>query len=468
MGSSIIQEKLYIKSCFEVISIGTCSFIQRINEHARATVSCLIFREVLEKCSEHLRFEELSIMQKDLDVPVFAGIIETVEIEYDGNYARLLIEAVSGTYLLDQEERYRSFSKKQGYKQMMEYVLEGKGKAIFTVDDRGMKAPALQYGETDWEFLKRSASSLGTSITPDINSVSKPRMYVGLRSGKKHLHFDTKFYKEMGGRGTRKSSRYEIDTYEDWKIGERIFFNEKELCICEKSGELLNGELIFHYVISKSSYLQRAGYFNRKTQGKEIIGRVLDTKGVWVKILLDTEVYSEHEVAFYYEWMPETGNLLYCMPEIGTYVTLYFSGVDEQTGICINCVRKNAKKIRKYWNHEEKHFALPYEKSLFLNKNMLKLEGPAGRICFNDEQGIDIISSKGMTISAKGRIKLKTGTLLAKATGEIDMIRKDILSPTIINMNGDFDVKGRIGRIDARLHYDDKAIPEQVLQREGK
>lgn len=62
MGSSIIQEKLYIKSCFEVISIGTCSFIQRINEHARATVSCLIFREVLEKCSEHLRFEELSIM----------------------------------------------------------------------------------------------------------------------------------------------------------------------------------------------------------------------------------------------------------------------------------------------------------------------------------------------------------------------------------------------------------------------
>lgn len=468
MESSIYQKKLYVKVCFKIISIQNCFFLQRANEHARAELKCLATRESLEMCEGQFRWKEICIHAIDMEEPIFAGLIETIDIEYVGDYASLSIRAVSGTILLDQAEQYRSYSKKQGYRQLMDFVLRGKGKAIYTSDNVDLKAPVMQYGETDWEFLKRAASSLGTCITPDINSLPEPRLYVGIRNGKVGRPFDTDNYKERWGREQRQVLRYEIDTYEDRKIGDRIILNGMELRICEKSGELVNGEFVFHYVVSNSSYFKRDICYNRKIQGMEVTGKVIDARGEWLKIYLEAEAYDENEVSFYYKWMPESGNLLYCMPENGSHVTLYFASDKEEDGFCINCVRKNSHEEREHWNNRERQFILPDGKTLFMNQNKLKLQGLDGLICFHDDVGIDINSGKGMTLCAVGSISMDTGTLLAAAPGEIDLIRKDILNPTMINMHDDIDLKGKIGRVDGVLHYDDKVITDKVFKGDKK
>lgn len=463
MGKIIYWEKMYIKGCFETNCIQEFSFTQTVNEHARAKVRCMANQDSLESCGWQLLFKEIQISAEGEKRPIFVGIIEEAEIEQDGERLSLFLNIVSGTFLLDQEKHCRSFGKRQSYKNVMEYILMEQGKAIYTAEDRDIPHPVIQYEETDWEFLKRMAGNLKTSITPDINSVSNPRMYVGLRSGEDQQLYDTNHYIETRRNENRCVFTYKVETYDDWKVGDEICFKGKSLRICEKSGEMRDGELLFCYVLSTDSYSKRQTYHNQKLKGKEIIGKVIDTKGEWVKIHMEPEVFEEHELSFYYKWLPETGNLLYCMPETGTFVTLYFCSKSEESGICINCVRKNQEESRKYWNTQKKRFALPDGKTLILKPDKITLKGQGGSVRFMDETGININSSHEVQLIAGEDILFCADTILTNAPEGIDIIRKDILKPTIINIYQDFDIKGKIGRVEESLHYDDKELPVKVF-----
>lgn len=457
------MKKIYMIGCLDTNYIEEFSFIQKLNDHARAKIKCIVDRECLEICSWQLLYREVQISMEGIKEPIFAGIIDGAEIEKEGERLTLFLNIVSGTYLLDQTAYRRSFGKRQGYKKLMEYILSNQGKAIYVAEDKDIMYPIIQFDETNWEFLKRLASNLGTSVTPDINSISKPRMYVGLRNGEDHKLYDTDHYKEIRKNEISSTLTYEVETYDDWRFGDRVQFKEKYLRICEKFGEIKNGELLFRYVLSTSLYSSRHAYHNGKLKGKEMIGKVIDTKGEWVKILAETEVFEENELSFYYKWMPETGNLLYCMPEIGTYVTLYFCNKSEMSGICINCVRKNKEEVKKYWEVEKKCFVLPDKKYLLLETEKMMVKGQGGELLINDETGINFISSHEVQVSAGEDILFNSGAMLANAPNGIDIVKKDILKPAIININNDFDIKGKIGRVEERLHYDDKEMPIKVF-----
>ena len=101
--------------------------------------------------------------------PIFCGFIRNVEIWHEGNGYQVRIDAISPTELLDLEEKSRSFQKiDMTYKELVRSVLSDTENAdvIFHIKDRKIGRPIYQYRETDWEFLKRIAGQLGTSLLP--------------------------------------------------------------------------------------------------------------------------------------------------------------------------------------------------------------------------------------------------------------------------------------------------------------
>ena len=99
--------------------------------------------------------------------PVFCGFIRTLRISREGNGYVAELEGISGTELLDREKKSRSFQDtNMTYKELVRAVLSDTSGAqvLFHMEDRAIGAPVYQYEETDWEFLKRVASHLHTSL----------------------------------------------------------------------------------------------------------------------------------------------------------------------------------------------------------------------------------------------------------------------------------------------------------------
>ncbi len=466
----ITFDKLYINALFDVISVREFSFSQNPGKHAEALLTCLASRKSLEDHLKKEKFQEIQVCAADIDFPIFAGIVKDSDIYYDGPYGIVKIKAVSGSYLLDQDKKIRSFQKEQGYKELMNSVLDNMGKAIYIINDQKIQEPPIQYGETDWQFLKRMAGRFYTLITPDITSSPQPRLFIGLRNGKLQgtITTDTYVVKQKKfvkwGEGVR---NYEFESYDHYKIGDQINFNGQVMHICEKYGELKNGILRFRYTVSSPDYYKITPYHNHKLHGKEIRGRVVEVMGERIKISLETDFYSESDIHYYYRWMPESGNLLYCMPELGAFVTLYFCTDNENSGICINCIQNATEKMKKNWKPENKYFITPQQKMLYLKKDKMKIGFDNADIRIFQDHGVEFNSNEKITLRAKGNIELHAVQILATAPKEINIIRKNILHPSMINMHNDFDSKGKIGGLKEKLHHDDKAIPDKVLGRDG-
>ena len=52
-----------------------------------------------------------------------------------------------------------------------------------------------------------------------------------------------------------------------------------------------------------------------------------DHEQVWLRLDIDG---AGGKAAYPYDWAPATGSLMYCMPKVGTRVSLYIPGSDER------------------------------------------------------------------------------------------------------------------------------------------
>jgi len=95
-------------------------------------------------------------------------------------------EALSHTHSLDVKRKFRSFQNKDmPMAELINKVKEGSGAIFEDTVTNGAKLNefTVQYDETDWMFLKRMASRLGSVLTPQADS-DKPKFWFGLPRGK--------------------------------------------------------------------------------------------------------------------------------------------------------------------------------------------------------------------------------------------------------------------------------------------
>ena len=419
-----------------------------VNEHGWAVVEGEAGENALEQLQGAVAGREQVIMVRDetgAEQPLFAGVINSADLITYGGYNLFHIELQSGTIQMDQVKRSRSFQDvDQTYSQVAQRVASGyeDGAVIPTVGlNKPLGVPVIQYRETDWEFLKRMASWCGGVVVPETH-YAYPRIWFGFPDRAFTCTFPedcytsgiSQRYYELGGpaSGFQRSDffYYDVPSSQMCDLGWYTVFRGQEFLISEKWAKLERGELLFTYRLGKPGLGWGRKQYNDKISGMTALGEVLSTERETVRLKLDIDEDWNPGGPYPYTWRPETGNMMYCMPQVGTRVSLYFPNYDEQAAIAVNCVRTNGSSCARMSDPSRRSFVTEHGKEMNLYpQEMSFLGGANGTVKLEDETGITISTDKNIRIVAQQAVQVNGDTVEVSApAGELVLAKGDALS----------------------------------------
>ena len=125
--------------------------------------------------------------------------------------------------------------------------------------------------------------------------------------------------------------------------------------------------------------------------------------------------------------------MMYCMPQVGTRVSLYFPNCDEQAAIAVNCVRTNGSSCARMSDPSKRSFVTEHGKEMNLYPQEMSLLGGAnGTVKLEDEAGITVSTDKKIRIIAKQSVLVNGKTLaVAAPAGELVLAKGNALSGSI-------------------------------------
>ena len=386
---------------------------------------------------------------------LFSGYPEKVEIKEESGYRVADIQAVSGTILLDQKKCNRVFQKRaQTYMGIANTITADTehSACILPGSDMQTGGTLIQYQETDWNFLKRMASQLGLPLVPDI-SYYYPRFYLGLPEGEKKelgeilscdMCFDGRYY-AVSGRCTvdRKDFIcYDVVTGTRLSLGDRVTYEGRELTVSRKKTELVRGEVLFTYRLAGESYTRVAPEENPDYTGMSFVGEVTAACGERVELAFDMDRASAGGNS--YGFAPATGNLMYCMPQVGTKAALYLGSGNEAQGVVSGCIRTNGASCEGTGSPEKKGFCSEHGKGMSLYPQSMGMDGgEAGKLTMEDGSGTLLGSSGSLLLLAKEGIRLESMTGIA-VHGVSDIMALCGAGTSSLCVNGSVDMMGAL------------------------
>lgn len=382
---------------------------------------------------------------------LFYGLVRQINLIHEGGLFTALLEAVSTTARLDVEKKSRSFQDIQmTYKEAFLQVLTNTpgSRLRFYGSDVPLGTPGYQLEETDWQWIKRMASWLGEPIFAGI-STNELRMDVGL-SGKSYHEADEAGVVEIKIGKTRGQHYRVVRTGENWNPGERVQWRGKDYVIGRKRGRLEKGLLWFSYTLARKEAFQTEPCYHPGFIGRRLSATVLERKEELVRVKFAMDEEQQREKAYWYPWCPVSGNIFYCMPEEGEQVYIEIEDLTAKRVRAVEGIRKNGKgnpellpANRLFTTKESKRLMLSEKKLSFQD---FKKKEPL-QLLLDDLSGVEVRSNEKLTIWAKKDIGIKGETLYFQAPKEVSLLRKDSLSPTVINMCNGFDSVGQTNQV---------------------
>lgn len=407
------------------------------NEHGRAKVYAIGSKEILEKIRRIDLNEPVEILVRDK--VLFCGVVQNVNWYYEGMIMHLELEIASLSVLLDCKKKKKSFqNSKMTIGSIIKNVigLERSGEVGIYAEDKRTVSPVYQFQETDWQFIRRMAAGLGSCVYPDVAN-RNISIQIGIKDETEtvtleHDNYDYgvsgDFFSEEKRYGMLDKSFflfYKIESYEDYDIGQKVMFRNRNMNILEKRMFMRGAELIFQYKLGneKSCFLNE--YSNPLLSGMSISGKVLATQNELLKIHLDIDEIQNEEEAYWYEWVPETGNIMYCMPQKGTRVQLYFPSEREDSAIAVSCIRENGASCSSMSNTDHKYFANENGKQFYLKQSEIGFMNESKEISLieDDGAGMKITSNQEINVISKQKIEWKANKIVLNTPVEIKMMR---------------------------------------------
>jgi len=245
--------------------------------------------------------------KKDMDIhikykgnTVFRGFVEEISIHSSADVHYFDLKAYSYSKKLDNKEHTELFQNiEKTYSDLACDVVRRYSGNInnYNIKDKEIERPVLCYKESAWAFAVRMASHIKTFLYPGME-YDKPHIYMGIHTGNMI---------EPGGiisesrdliRKNENTSRieYRLRTYNSYDIGDNIALDNKILTLYKKEVEL----------------------------GLSLMGKIKRYKDGKVYLRLDID---KKEPEYGFDWYPETGNVLYAVPDEGEKAQLYISGM---------------------------------------------------------------------------------------------------------------------------------------------
>lgn len=459
--SAITFDKLIIDGDILINNIEDIEIDIKANSHGKMKIKGMISKEEAEKIIvSQYKNKEIKLLQKDDDGvicsrPIFSGLINNLEVKENAGVYTAIIYVYSGTYILDMEKKKRSFQdRNMSYKEVIEEVLKDTSNACsIYVEGKNEKInkPIIQYLESDWEFIVRMASHLGAVVIPE-TTFSFPRFWFGFPKNLGNVKLDQDSYKtgihvnyfKHGGLSNPipKSEYlyYKVDSDENYEVGCTVNFLGKSMRICEKHSKINKGILNFSYILGNKGLMMSKKKYNTKFNGMSLLGTVLSTSGEKVKVHLDIDDEQNKDTAYDYPFTPPTGNLMYCMPKVGTRVSLTMYDTDEQNAKIINCIRTNGGACT---DTTKRSLSSEFGKKMYLNPNNLGFscdksesggdeDTAPNKINIDDSKGINLDSNKEIFIMSKDKLKFVAPKVNVESPSNISLFQTG--SP-IVNEN---------------------------------
>lgn len=423
------MREVYIKiEGYHLLDVKECTIYQCVNEHGVARISGHIADEDENECFQKSLADEsakiLGVDETGCEFTLFQGIISQCTIKCADRTKMLEMELKSTSYLLDINAHTRSFQDDNiTYYEVIDKVMDNYEKAmgrIETNEEATIEKYLVQYKETDWQFLKRVASRMGTQIIPNAMEMGI-QLQFGLMENSSASDITVEEYKI----GSEKGQVYYIVKSRDYfPLGTKIEFKGTTFYIFQVDSKLEGAELYHSYVLKRQSGFECEEYENDKIAGVSLEGYIADVKEDKVQIELEQDVLSSTKKWFPYAtiYSSPDGTGWYCMPENGDRVRVYFPDSSEKNAYVMSSVHVGNMNNGARSNPDEKSIKSKYGKEILFKPDSLLITNNNGMsIELNDNEGISIISDKKIEMTAQ------EGFQIASINDSVKMIAKDQL-----------------------------------------
>lgn len=457
MAVATTHEKMLIRGPVEFIHILELSLHTRSNEHGYMTVQGYLNSESAQSSSlrdlEGNDFSLFTLQKEDAGKlqPAFFGTADLFKVNRTGEVFFAKTHVVGATAQLDVELKSRSFQDvTMTYRQVVETVLRDTPNAsadFADIADQSIQKPLIQYEETDWAFIKRLASMLRTQLIPDCTT-PYPRFSFGyvsqtigeLASDEYAVIQDPRFY----ALGSTESGLYKPDflcyvvpSLQYHRLGSQVTFNGQSLVVCEQDGILRDGELLYTYKIGRPNWFSQREIKNEKLIGLCLPGTVLETDREVARLKLDIDE-GRKPGSYPFSWIPESGNIMYCMPKLGTRASLYLPSHNTGEAVVITSPRTNGDTCGEMSDPQNRCFTTEHGKKMGLFPKIMFFSGGAPaetlQIRLDDLNYMLAESTRAIQIVAKLQINVEAPRVTLSTLQELQTIRSPIQAQARVSL----------------------------------
>ncbi len=287
---------------------------------------------------------------------IFAGIITKLKAKAMGKSCHLEVTAKTFSYLMDIRKKSRSFQDtSMGLGTLTNKIIgeypEASCQILF--EDAPLGEIAVQYQETDWEFLKRMLSSRHVLITgSEVNDrlciyAGAARIPVQAENIEVEQVFkdldQLVYWKDCGAKVMDADFIiYRVRISNHVPLYSEITFNGKDLLVSELE-YVTEGNVLYETITlrSKEGMLEKSIY-PMQLVGSALEGTVMDVKGESVRVHLKIDDLSPGSDCYWFPFSTPSassdGSGWYCMPEKGDQVRVYFPSKNTGEVIAISAV----------------------------------------------------------------------------------------------------------------------------------
>ena len=439
--------QIKVKCPYSIQIIRELEITRRLNQHGQVLVRGILREEARECIQRAGSREPITVYGKNDsgETLLFSGAITELNVFCRNRITYVEIKGLSWSSLLDYEEKSRSFQdKKMSYSALIRRVLDDYPGRMFVNSTKPSEQTVnqfiLQYRETDWEFCKRLATHFQTQLVADVLGET-PGFWFGLPKKARTLKcVDSVVVKRAAGQYHKAVAagffvqeeqfvKYHIQCKERLELGDTVEYDGRTMIIEECRTFLDKGILRHSYVLGLEESLRLQKKYNERIQGISLLGKVLESENQQVKLKLKIDQGQAAGEACWFPFASQANNLFYCMPEIGTSISLYFSDSDEAGGIAMNAVRRNGGNCSKTSNPQMKYMGTPEGKEFKLGgtdidftaheKLFMKMDAGNG-VLIQSHENLTVFTKQKLFMEAKELIKIfaKTGNILVGAKEE--------------------------------------------------
>lgn len=461
-----IKARLFVKNQeFSLVVLKKLKIVNSINEHGTLILEGIISEEQINAYGNICSLEPMKLVlcDENTEVEIFQGLVYELNLNFRNSVGYIYMKGISYSYLLDIVYKSRSFQNKDmQYSDLINKITEEYTGKIIKIEDEAMSAstinkPYIEYQETDWQFLKRIASTFNCGLYNAIN-LEGIRIQVGpdelsemedITENIYEWNIEKNFndYKIMQENYKSDVSEYDYKYYKVkgeciLQLGRQVVFKGMRFFVSEVEISLKNSQVSFEYVLKTKNGVNMPTVYNEKLVGTSIEGAIINVQGhnVWIHLDIDETQSADEAYEFPFSSISSSPNNVgwYFMPEIGDRARLYFGDNKEENAVVTQAVPINPTQP----DPNIRYMSTIHGKEIQLTPGGIYIisNGESLYIKLDDKEGIGIYSDSSINITAGEDISI-SGSTIEMSAGSIHIAGGD--GGSEINIDDNVTVTGK-------------------------